>query len=150
MGSHQQTRRKKAPANKNTKMKRKTIPPKEGTLHACNRYEVYTRYPTRPEKKRKECVKVSTAGGWRRSFFVQTEKRRKEGPREREQLPGGGGDLSAKTSSSAPIARGTIGWGGFVRRARGLLVISPLLSPLPKRMVGFRTIIWRVYWTYVR
>ena len=38
-------------------------------------------------------MKVSTAGRWRRSFSVQTGKRRKEGTCEKKQQPGGGGDL---------------------------------------------------------
>ena len=40
---------------------------------------------------RTERVKISTAGEWRRSFSVQAGNRRKEGTRETEHWPGGGG-----------------------------------------------------------
>ena len=121
VGSHQQTKHKKAQTNQNTKTKRKTIrKTKERYMYvAGSRYSTQRKRPNMKKAEGRNAWKISTAGGWQISFSVQTGNRRKEGTREKEQQPGGGGDLSANTKNE-------------------------------KHLVGFRTITRRVYWTYVR
>ena len=90
------------------------------------------------------CIRDRVAGAQRRERD-QTRKKLKEGTREKSQQPGGGRYLSVNK-------KGTGGRKERVKRSNSRGGGGDLSANTnnEKHLVGFCTIIWRVYWTYVR